>query len=93
MFLSKYFISVNQHKRIIKKKNEEIQSLKGTITSLKLLISNLRIGEEKSKRKAKKLERKLERIENLITCNKYNNERAILKKLKELVKDYKKSND
>ena len=56
MFLSKYFISVNQQK-------------------------------------AKKLERKLERIENLITCNKYNNERAILKKLKELVKDYKKSND
>lgn len=34
----------------------------------------------------------IERISKLVSCNKYNNEKAILDKIKELVNDYQSNN-
>lgn len=34
----------------------------------------------------------IERISKLVSCNKYNNEKAILDKMKELVEDYQSNN-
>lgn len=34
----------------------------------------------------------IERIKSLVSCNKYNNEKAILDKIKELVNDYQSNN-
>lgn len=34
----------------------------------------------------------IDRIKSLVSCNKYNNEKAILDKMKELVEDYQSNN-
>ena len=55
---------------------------------------NLAVHEENKDLRFENEEQKelIDRIKSLVSCNKYNNEKAILDKMKELVEDYQSNN-
>ena len=93
MFKRKYL------EKVIEIKTSEISKLENELENAKhnneiLIKENLTIKEENKDLRFENEEQLdlIKRIENLIDSNKYNNEKAILGTIKELVRDYQSIN-
>ena len=93
MFKRKYL------EKAIEIKTSEIFKLENELENAKhnnaiLIKENLTIKEENKDLRFENEEQSdlIKRIENLIDSNKYNNEKAILDRIKELVRDYQSIN-
>lgn len=93
MFKRKYL------EKVIEIKTSEISKLENELENAKhnneiLIKENLTIKEENKDLRFENKEQLdlIKRIENLIDSNRYNNEKAILDKIKELVRDYQSIN-
>ena len=85
--------------KVIEIKTSEISKLENELENAKhnneiLIKENLTIKEENKDLRFENKEQLdlIKRIENLIDSNRYNNEKAILDKIKELVRDYQSIN-
>lgn len=86
------FISKRLHNKILEVKQREITDLKKENEELKQIRilevrNNTKISDQNN-RKTKLIDG----IEKLLQINKYNNEKAVLNKIKELVHDYQSKN-
>lgn len=79
-------------KAMIQNRDILIKDLMKIKTELK--EENLAVHNENKELRFENEEQKelIERIKSLVSCNKYNNEKAILDKMKELVEDYQSNN-
>lgn len=86
------FIRKSLHNKIVEAKEAEITELKTENKELKeIRLLEVRNNTKILQQNNKKTEF-LNRITDLITSNKYNNEKAVLNKIKELVSDYQSLN-
>ena len=82
------FISKKLHNKMIKAKENDIDDLKNEVEDTKKLKQeNADLRFENEEQRAF-----IDRIERLVNSNKYNNEKAALSKIKELVRDYQSIN-
>lgn len=83
---------IANQKAMIKNRDILIKDLMKIKTELK--EENLVVHNENKELRFENEEQKelMERISKLVSCNKYNNEKAILDKMKELVEDYQSNN-
>ena len=83
---------IANQKAMIKNRDILIKDLMKIKTELK--EENLVVHNENKELRFENEEQKelMERIIKLVSCNKYNNEKAILDKMKELVEDYQSNN-
>ena len=93
------FISKKLHNKIVRAKEDEIRSLEDKIENRDILIAdlqaeNLAIHDESKDVRFENEEQKLfiDKIIRLATCNKYQNEKIFVKKIKELISDYHSQN-
>lgn len=84
---------------MFRRKNKELQALvnssrkaleraESKIQNRNRLISDMEEQAEVLYKEKKELEQFIERIDKLVNSNKYNNEKAILSKIKELISDF-----
>ena len=83
---------IANQKAMIKNRDILIKDLMKIKTKLK--EENLVVHNENKDLRFENEEQKelIERISKLVSCNKYNNEKVILDKMKELVEDYQSNN-
>lgn len=83
---------IANQKAMIKNRDILIKDLMKIKTELK--EENLAVHNENKELRFENEEQKelMERISKLVSCNKYNNEKVILDKMKELVEDYQSNN-
>lgn len=83
---------IANQKAMIQNRDILIKDLMKIKTELK--EENLAVHNENKELRFENEEQKelIERISKLVSCNKYNNEKAILDKMKELVEDYQSNN-
>ena len=83
---------IANQKAMIQNRDILIKDLMKIKTELK--EENLAVHDENKELRFENEEQKelIERISKLVSCNKYNNEKAILDKMKELVEDYQSNN-
>lgn len=83
---------IANQKAMIQNRDILIKDLMKIKTELK--EENLAVHNENKDLRFENEEQKelIERISKLVSCNKYNNEKAILDKMKELVEDYQSNN-
>lgn len=82
------FISKKLHNKMIKAKENEIDDLKKEVEDIKKLKQENKI----LKFKNDELTDLFTRVTKLVNSNKYNNEKVVLNKIKELVSDYQSIN-
>lgn len=84
---------------MLTRKNRKIKNQEAMIENRNILISDMKkqaevLYQEKKQLEIEKEEQKelINRIKMLVTSNKYNNEKAVLNKIKELISDYHDQN-
>lgn len=86
------FIRKTLHNKIVRAKEREITELKEEIKELKdVRLLEVRNNTKILEQSDKKTEL-IKKITELLEINKYNNEKAIIDKIKELVRDYQSKN-
>lgn len=89
------FIRKTLHNKIVEEKEKQIRELKKHAEGkMKLSIENIKVKEANKELRDENEEQGdfIKRIEKLVNSNKYNNEKAVLNKIKELISDYQSQN-